>query len=78
MRGFTHELGNIKVDESKSITIEPGGDSNLEIEFTTDQGQRKKFETDFRLESDYKGFILIRIENDLLVHTEKDYFVSWF
>jgi hypothetical protein len=73
VRGVSHDLGDIPANDSKSVIVEPGGESSVELELGTEKGERKRLRTDFNLETGYSGFILVRIKDDSIAHAEKDY-----
>ena len=73
VKGSSYDVGDIDANESKSVMVKPNGESSLEVEFGNETGEKKRLKTDFNLEPDYSGFILVRIKNDSIAHAEKDY-----
>ena len=61
--GKTYDLGDIAPKETKSVVVNPKGESHIEIEHGKGD-KRKVITTDCYLESGYKGKIVIDLDSE--------------
>ena len=70
--GKSYSIGDIFAGGSASATVEPTGESGLEIEFIDAYGTIKRLNAGGYFESGYRGTIQVSIKDGTIVKNEQD------
>jgi hypothetical protein len=68
----SYRLENLESQESKDISFVLRAESNLDIEFETARGTKRRLRADCCIDSQDRWFALMRMKNDEVAHYEKD------
>jgi hypothetical protein len=66
--GRVHSLGDLGPGEATTRKVLPTGESDLQIEYTDDQGRRRRLKVDCYIESGYRGAMRVEFRDGRIVH----------
>ena len=71
--GNSYSLGNLAPDAFAVATVEPKGESHLEIEFTDSDGKMQRLAVEGYFETNYRGTIRVSIKDGVIDQNEQQF-----
>lgn len=68
--GNDHSIGDLAVGESRTVRVEPKGESHVELTFVDQRGQEQRLIVGGYFERGYQGTIEVELEHDVIKRNE--------